>query len=378
MEEQQQDDDETDGDATQNNHDQSDRLSNRVVVKGLVDKQQDLNDRTGTIRYWDSSKGKFMVGLDTKRGHNVSCVLFAPGNLEPLRRQHNHKQVSRQHQWQSERVACITVENFYQGQTLEVDVYKSEMVQLTKAQSPRIVLQSLMAARTREEERQKEAEAYFKAQEAEARRRYEEYRRQEQEEYDAQKKAYQAYKKAWEERRKQQRQERYYDEQRAYEKFYRGYFADDYDFFGGGGGGGAHHRYGCQCLRCRISAFFNNPGSHYHFGASHSFGDDDDDDDFNYFYSNDSDDDDYDDEDNSQWDRQWRSMRQGKRQEAADTLGVDIHASAAEIKRVYRRKALQYHPDRFRAEDFDDGTTKEKAEEHMQALNNAYAVLTSD
>jgi curved DNA-binding protein len=50
------------------------------------------------------------------------------------------------------------------------------------------------------------------------------------------------------------------------------------------------------------------------------------------------------------------------------TLGVDRKASEEDIKRAYRKLALQYHPDR------NPGDTK--AEEHFKEINEAYQVLS--
>ncbi|KAL7571383.1 hypothetical protein ACA910_007691 [Epithemia clementina (nom. ined.)] len=361
-------------------------VSNRVVVKGLPNKQKDLNDRTGTIRYWDSSAGKYLVGLDTKKGKNSSRVLFAPGNLEPLptpssSNNAKSKQKDKSHNWwdSGDRVAGVKVPDLYEQLDLQVDLYKSQVVRISKALFPASVINNIMAARTREEQRQKEAEAFFKAQEEEARRRHEENRRREQEEYNAQKKAYEEFRRKcqeeWAKERQRERQERW-----------------GYAYAGERFGGAEFHRgfgFGrCQCLRCRINAFFEAAaGDSRHY--RHRYYDDDDDDgdeeDYsNYQWDNDDDDDDGDDDDKNDdaWDRRWNQMRRDKerhkRQEAANVLGVSVDASADDIKRMYRRKALMYHPDRFRPEDFSDGTTKEEAAQHMQEINNAYAVLINE
>ncbi|MBI5606368.1 MAG: DnaJ domain-containing protein, partial [Deltaproteobacteria bacterium] len=50
------------------------------------------------------------------------------------------------------------------------------------------------------------------------------------------------------------------------------------------------------------------------------------------------------------------------------TLGVDKKASDAEIKKVYRKLAMKYHPDRNKGD--------KKAEEKFKELSEAYAVLS--
>src|SRR3974377_554268 len=53
-----------------------------------------------------------------------------------------------------------------------------------------------------------------------------------------------------------------------------------------------------------------------------------------------------------------------------ETLGVSKSASAAELKRAYRKLAMQYHPDRNAG---DKG-----AEQKFKDLNEAYDVLKDD
>ena len=45
-------------------------------------------------------------------------------------------------------------------------------------------------------------------------------------------------------------------------------------------------------------------------------------------------------------------------------------ASAAEIKAAYRKKALEWHPDRHKGED------KDEAERKFKEINEAYQILT--
>lgn len=56
-------------------------------------------------------------------------------------------------------------------------------------------------------------------------------------------------------------------------------------------------------------------------------------------------------------------------------LGVESSASSADIKKAYRQKALQYHPDRF---SHMQAAEREAAQEAMPVINEAYEILSSD
>lgn len=53
-----------------------------------------------------------------------------------------------------------------------------------------------------------------------------------------------------------------------------------------------------------------------------------------------------------------------------DILGITKSASAADIKAAYRKKALEWHPDRHQ------GTDKEEAERKFKEINEAYQILS--
>src|SRR3989339_925891 len=53
-----------------------------------------------------------------------------------------------------------------------------------------------------------------------------------------------------------------------------------------------------------------------------------------------------------------------------DLLGITKSASTQEIKAAYRKKALEWHPDRHQ------GTDKEEAERKFKEINEAYQVLS--
>jgi len=53
-----------------------------------------------------------------------------------------------------------------------------------------------------------------------------------------------------------------------------------------------------------------------------------------------------------------------------DILGVAKSASADEIKKAYRKQALEWHPDKH------SGAEKETAEKRFKEINEAYQVLS--
>src|SRR3990170_4265046 len=53
-----------------------------------------------------------------------------------------------------------------------------------------------------------------------------------------------------------------------------------------------------------------------------------------------------------------------------DILGVTKSASAEEIKKAYRKQALEWHPDRHK------GIDKEAAEKRFKEINEAYQILS--
>jgi hypothetical protein len=326
-------------------------IHGRFIVKGM--KQQDLNDRTGTIERWDESKRKFHVALDTKKGKNLQYVYFAPGNLEALPNESVRKSKKK-----GDPVHMVCIAALYDGKELMTDIYKSEVDALKGSSCLDDCLISLMKERDTDERLAKEQEEEELRQEEEARRRRAEQRHREQEEWEERKREYEAQKEQYQDWRREDRRER---------KSSR-----------------AHTGNGCNCPQCQFERkFFMDirggmggipgglPGFFFAFGGGgggFSFGFDDDEGEYS----------DYEDEWDRQWNRKHEEEEAAKDEEAADVLGVELDATPAEIKRVYRKNALKYHPDKYRAENHEDGMTKDEAEEHFKEMTNAYDHLMSN
>jgi DnaJ like chaperone protein len=73
--------------------------------------------------------------------------------------------------------------------------------------------------------------------------------------------------------------------------------------------------------------------------------------------------------------RTYRPNAVGQREQDLALLGLKKNASADEIKKAYRQKVKELHPDRLHAQGLPDAMLKE-ANERMAAINAAYDRLT--
>lgn len=308
----------------------------RVVVKGAT--QSDLNDRTGTIQYYDEEKGKYCVELDTKKRTNSPVVFLATGELEALSVQNPKKQYQYHivlktplsSSTMAELALLGPVHSFLRRSTLlnlvDREDYESEI---------RLIMMQIEAEVAA-------AQAQLEADKAERARRYAEYQEQ----------------ARWRLREAEEARA-WYGERRRQERFQPR---------------ANGHPYRCNCRICQeerrsdnfadfmsefasfFGSFFGPGGPHF----SHSGGGP------RFFHS---------DDDDSEEDQGDQSKHVSKHKASAELLGVSVDSSLAEVKKAYRTMARKYHPDKFSAENHPDGTTKDEAEEMFKRVSDANEFL---
>jgi DnaJ domain len=317
-------------------------LHSRIVIKGMGKKQLEMNDRNGTILFWDESKAKYKVAVEAKKG-NTFALLVQPCNLEAIPNQNSQKKkmkkVTGGHR--------IFVENLLDGKDILLDLDKKLVQDLVAAESIDDFITKFVAQQSYIEGLEKEAERLREQEEKEERRRRGERKRREEEEWKQRQRQYSEQKEAYKKWQQEERRGRRRNQEN------RGVGGRQQFQFPSG----AYARPGIHPLEFLFQWQF-----HTHMK------------DEGYFEYDDY----YDEED---WDRQWEEMHEEdleeKNEEMAEILGVDVDASPEDIKRVYRRKALIYHPDKYNPNN-PEGLSKEESEEKFKELQNAYDHLMSN
>jgi hypothetical protein len=250
----------------------------------------------------------------------------------------------------------IFVRNLLEGKDLLLDLDKKLVQDLVAAQSTDDFIAKFVAQQNYLEGLEKEAERLREKEEEEERRRRAERKRREEEEWQQRQRQYAEQKEAY--RRWQQDERRRSGHRRNQESAGRRHHHFRFP-------SGAYARSGMH----HPLEFLFQWSLHMHMREI-----EEDEEEFYYEYD-DYDDDEYD------WDRQWQEMHQEdldeKNEEMAEILGVDVDASPEDIKRVYRRKALIYHPDKYNPCNAE-GLSKEESEEKFKELQNAYDHLMSN
>ena len=329
----------------------------RIIVAGSENKA--LNGHQGTIRYWDKEKSKFYVGLDTKKSCGGNGMFLAPDVLEidASSRQNKLHKTGLKTSYHVNICELMT----YGGVALSLNfsLKKSHVSALGSAESIKSGLKSFCDQRDQEERKQRLEEEHEKAREEEDRKRR------------AAKKA--AENVAWERRKEQMRKDK--EEYEKMRKQWRSWGRD----------GDSNRK--CNCPDCRFSdSFFGRSSAKYSgtsgfkrgSGMHGSSG-------FFYFggipfrvnFGNDSDDEDFFDEFDDEWEEQMLEEKREENKKQAIILGVEPNADERTLKVAYRKLALKYHPDKWKA-DSEHGMSKVEAENKFKSIQNAYDHLMSN
>jgi len=313
-------------------------------VQVIDSNKKELHGRNGYIMGWYQSKQKYKVALETKK-QNMETVFIEPSNLMsiPMKSQYSERFGDG---YIKTSVGNIKVSNF--------DYFELKSAFACGPSSFKKTIKMKLLRRAEEEKKaeilQKKREdeiKLFNKLEKERKEWNRKCREAEQEEYDARRAV------------RERLREEYKAKMKARRRRYNRHFFDDDDFFPGvfGTFGGFGRRFGNGVSfgigpngqpYVRI-----NPGFSSHF-FEHGFDDYDDD------YDDYDDHDDYED-----------SNVEVLKEEHAKVLGISSDASVSEIKAAFRKKALKFHPDKYKQESAD-GMSKEQAEEHFKHCASAY------
>lgn len=330
----------------------------RVVVAGSETK--DMNGRQGTLRYWDKEKEKYCVGLDTKKAPDSDLQFLIPAILDILTSSRPLKGDKKT----SATSYDVDASDFmsYGGVSLgfSFPLQKYHINALGSAESTKIGLADFCESRDEEERQQKIEEEAEKKREEEDRHRRAARRAKENTAWEQRKDQMRKDKEEYEEMKKEWAKERHENGGSKFD------YEDDEDEV-------------CQCPRCRWRRFGDSRfGDRFSSSGGAFF--------FNIggipfrvrFDSYDSDEDScFDEEFDERWEDQLAEEKEEENRKQARILGVMSNADGRTIKLAYRKKALQFHPDKWKS-DSDHGMTRKEAENQFKFIQSAYDHLMSN
>eukprot|EP00978_Attheya_sp_CCMP212_P013497 scaffold33916_cov51-Attheya_sp.AAC.9 len=326
----------------------------------VVDTKGPHHNRTGLVRFWDEQKGKFCLGLDTKKKKAGEIVYLKPELLEPIEIAKREKKSNINEQVKER---TVSFPDFLDGRSFttkvslrELETMKAMVATKDKNDIGKVLdacLNEMMVERDRIEKKSKELKEHLRRQKEEHLRRQKEERLRGQEEEQAE---WEAGEKERDEAKKYRSMHKKKYRQAAKEQQFHGSSYPGDFFFGG-----SH------------SHFFGHPfmsRDHgippFWFFMDHDESDDSDDD-ANYGDDYRSDSRNYGDDHRSDSDLLLAKQR------AHALLDVSENASLKDIKSAYRKKALQFHPDKY--DEDRCGMSRDMAEDHFKEIANAYECL---
>jgi len=322
-------------------------LKVRIVVAGSQHKE--LNGRNGTIRYWDNEKGKFFVGLDTKKSMDSNEMYLSPDVLDALAvsSSQSKKSEKRNHMTSSYDVNVPILMKY--GDIvlgLQFTLKKSHINTLGSAESTKIGLEAFCRQRDEEERQKKLEEERERAREEEDRKRR------------TARKA--AENMAWERRKEQMRKDK--EEYERMKREWKRWQDNDDD---------GNDEAECNCPRCRFGDKFYARGSSgaffFNIGGIP----------FRVNFGSDSEEEDFFDEFDEEWEEQVLEEKREENKKQAKILGVEPDADERTLKIAYRKLALQFHPDKWKSTS-DHGMSRKDAENKFKAIQSAYDHLMSN
>jgi len=350
----------------------------RVEVVGS--EMKDLNGRKGSIRHWDENKGQFCVGLDTKKSRDCDVYFFKPENLDVVTpAQSASKKDGKLAANFIVSITGITTQGG-DGIACQFSLKKSDITKLESAHSRSKGLQEFFEERDalahrlmKEQEEQRKEEERLEKEEEEDRKRRAEIKAKKRAEKELKKEEQRrrrenAFKRSQEkarmewERKQEKATEMIHELQisirkavltqkvgAAYEAYFRMWASD-------GGSLEDFEEFKNEFKEKMVDRL---------------------DDDFPFDL------DDILEEIFDETDEQFKEVLKKDRLEEdkkhAAILGVSHDVDKRTLQKIYRKLALQYHPDKWSASSASShGMCKEEAEEHFKNIRNSYDHLMAN
>ncbi|KAL7544361.1 hypothetical protein ACHAWF_007749, partial [Thalassiosira exigua] len=319
-------------------------LACRVRLAGSG--REDLDGRQGTLRRWDADRGRFCVGLDSKKGPDSDVHYLSPEILEVVPGAARSKDPRSRTQSR----CAVDIDGLFDagdgGVGCRFALEESDVSRLRAATSIDAGLAAFCLDRNDTDRRRRlEVEEQL--------RQEEEYRRQEEEDRKRRKER-KARAQAAAEHAREERRRREVERVRAAFERSRAKFD------------GLEKLLKMQ-LRVKFLRAMLSGMSPEDFFEMEGLDPEDFDEEDQEFFGN-----------NFEYveDEAEKELRQEKDREMAAILGLEPDADERTLKITYRKLALKYHPDKWR-DTSDHGLTQEESLEHFKSIQNAYDHLMS-